>query len=90
MHTPDWGLFERPDRVEVVTMDMWRPYRDSVRRYLPHATIAIDRFNVVRMANQSLETVRKTLRQSLTQSERIQMKNDRFLMLGRVCELNDI
>jgi transposase len=48
------GYFNR-DLVRYVVMDMWRPYRQAVETMLPDATVVIDKFHVVRMANQSLD-----------------------------------
>ena len=44
--------------VQVVTMDMWRPYQRTVRKLLPHAAIVVDKFHVVRYAGEALEGVR--------------------------------
>jgi transposase len=51
--------------MKCVTMDMWQPYKDAVRDVMPKAVIVIDKFQVVRMANDCLETVRKDIRGSL-------------------------
>nr|WP_270376004.1 transposase [Enterococcus thailandicus] len=52
-------LTEIDDRhyIEYVTMDMWKPYKDAVNTVLPHAKIVVDKFHVVRMANQALDSV---------------------------------
>ena len=42
-------------QVKHVTMDMWRPYPGAVNAVLPHAIIAIDKFHVVKMANEAVE-----------------------------------
>lgn len=78
-------LSHLPDRVgvEIVTMDMWQPYRDAVRQTLPNAVIVVDKFHVVRMANLAVETIRKNIRKELDAKQRRQLKNDRFLMLKR-------
>ena len=34
------------DKVELVAMDMWRPYKDAVNIVIPHAKIVIDKFHV--------------------------------------------
>lgn len=39
-------------------MDMWQPYRDAVAQIIPHAQIIVDKYHIVRMANQSMESVR--------------------------------
>ncbi len=87
----DAYLSSLPDAqvIQVVTMDMWRPYRDGVRGHLPDAQVVIDKFHVVRMANQALETIRKAHRATLSHSDRIQLKQDRFLMLYRRSELDE-
>jgi transposase len=56
-----------PDKqwVELVTMDMWRPYKEAVNLVLPHAQIVVDKFHVLRLANAALETVRKEHRRQL-------------------------
>lgn len=78
-------LWRLPDRgsVELVAIDMWRPYRDAAHVSLPNATVVVDKFHVVRMLNNASETVRKALRSSLTKHQRRGLVNDRFLMLKR-------
>jgi transposase len=71
-----------------VAIDMWKPYRDAVNGVLPHSVVAIDKFHVVKMANSALEKYRKELRASLTSKQRIDLKNDRFLLLKRKSTLS--
>lgn len=47
-------------------MDMWVPYRDAVQTVLPDARIVIDKFHVVRLSNEAVEKVRRSLRRQLT------------------------
>lgn len=58
---------------------MWWPYRDAVTAVLPHAVI--DKFHVVKMANEAVERRRKDLRGQMTSGEIKELKKDRFLML---------
>jgi len=76
-------------KIEVVVMDMWRPYRLAVEAVLPNAQIVVDKFHIVRMANQALEQVRKDLRESLTDKKRRTLKRDRFILLHRKRDLSD-
>ena len=71
-----------------VAIDMWKPYRDAVNGVLPHSIVVIDKFHVVKMANSALEKYRKELRASLTTKQRIDLKNDRFLLLKRKSTLS--
>ena len=70
-------------------MAMWTPYRDAVRAVIPQAEIVVDKFHVVRMANEAMERVRKSLRESLTPKQRRGLMHDRFVLLKRERDLND-
>lgn len=75
--------------VQYVAMDMWTPYRDAVQAVIPDAKIVIDKFHVVRMANDAVEKVRKSLREQLTPKQRRGLMHDRFVLLKRERDLND-
>ncbi|AJE49794.1 transposase [Paenibacillus jamilae] len=85
-------LSRLPNRGQIryVTMDMWQPYKDAVRAILPKALIIVDKFHVVRMANQALETIRKQLREGLSPKERRGLMHDRFILLKRRIELTEM
>lgn len=69
-----------PDKhkVKVVTMDMWRTYKDVVNAQLLNWDIVVDSWHVVRMANDALETVRKKIRKDLNTRQRLKLKDDRL------------
>src|SRR5215472_8119817 len=48
---------KHPEMVEAVTMDLWNPYRLSVREKIPNACIIADKYHVLRLANDVVETV---------------------------------
>jgi transposase len=70
-------------RVQVVSIDMWRPYRDAAADVLPQAVVVIDKFHVIRMANDAMETVRKSLQRSMQDKSRRESKRNRYLLLRR-------
>lgn len=74
---------EGKDRIQYVAMDMWQPYRDACQAVIPQANIIIDKFHVLRMANDALERARKALRGSLTPRQRRGLMHDRFILLKR-------
>lgn len=76
-----------PEVVEGVAMDLWNPYRLSIREILPHACIIADKYHVLRLANKVVETVRKSLRASLAPAQQRQLKQDRKLLLKRERDL---
>jgi len=77
------------DNIEQVIMDMWRPYKDAVNAELPGRVIIIDKFHIVRMANESLEASRKAIRASLERKDRLKLKNEHFVLLKRSHSLSD-
>ncbi len=78
-----------PDRVQVVTMDMWKPYRDAVLDVLPNAACIVDRFHVVKIANHCLDAIRKSLREGMDAKQRRKLLRSRHLILRRRKSLND-
>lgn len=77
------------DNIELVAMDMWRPYKDAVNMVIPHAKIIIDKFHVVKLANEALEKIRKANRENVSAKERRQLMRDRYVLLKRHKDLND-
>ncbi len=65
-----------PDRetVKWVCTDMYRPFERPIASSLPNAQWAIDHFHLVGYANMALDSVRKTIQDSLTKRERIKTK----------------
>ncbi|MDD5513447.1 MAG: ISL3 family transposase [Candidatus Omnitrophica bacterium] len=84
-------LYKLPnkDKIELVTMDMWQPYRDAVKDILPQAAIVIDKFHVVRLAIQGMDTVRKQTRSHLTARQVRTLKRDRYILFHRKNELDE-
>ncbi len=74
-------------RVEWVAMDMYHVYRQVIQATLPQARIVVDRFHIQRMANEALERLRKRLRKTLPERQRLKLKDERFLLLRRQHDL---
>jgi transposase len=69
--------------VQVITMDMWRPYRDAALEVLPNAVCIVDKFHVVKLANHALDTIRKSFREGLDAKGRRKLLRSRHLLLKR-------
>jgi transposase len=80
---------EHRDRIEVICIDMWQPYREAARQCLPDAAIVIDKFHVVKMANEAIEQIRKELRAGLDDKQRRTLMHDRFILLKRRSDLSE-
>jgi transposase len=53
------------DSVQVVAIDMCSAYRAAVATHLPHATLVVDHFPVVQLANQVVSSVRRRVTATL-------------------------
>lgn len=42
------------EKVEVVTMDMWKPYLAAVQHAMPQAVVIVDKWHVMRLANDAI------------------------------------
>jgi transposase len=71
----------RSRRLEAVSLDMWRPYRDTVKVRAPQATICFDRFHVVQHLNAAVDEVRRALVRKLRDPQRYLVKGLRFVLL---------
>ena len=75
--------------ITCVCMDMWQPYKLACNDLLPHATVIVDHFHVVKIANTCLDTVRKELRANLSESARRGLMHDRYILLRRRADLTE-
>lgn len=84
-----FGTLKTPYAVEVVTMDMWAPYRDAVYQKLPNAVVVVDKFHVVKMANEALDSYRKALKEKIPKEVAKNLKSNRYLLLKREDQIRD-
>ena len=56
MRTPAWR-----DRIRYVAIDMCTVFVSAIRRYLPDATIVVDHFHIVKLANDTVAEVRRRI-----------------------------
>lgn len=77
------------EEIAYVAMDMWAPYRDAVLQVLPDAKIVIDKFHVVKMANEAVERIRKSFKAELSPKVRRTLMHDRYTLLKREVDLTD-
>ena len=67
--------------IKVVSMDMWRPYKEAVRQSLPHAEIVADRFHVMKQLNHQINIIRRALLKKADDDLAKVLKNSRWILL---------
>lgn len=80
-----FSQFDFMDRaeVEVVTQDMYWPYKTLNERFFRKATIVVDRFHVTRYADFAVSTVRKKIQNSVDKESRLALKGQIGLLQAR-------
>jgi transposase len=78
---------EERDKINVVAIGIWGPYRAAVSAQLPHATVIVDKCHVLRLANAAIDKTRQKLRETLRPKERRGLMHDRQILLKREHEL---
>lgn len=72
------------DKVETISMDMWKPYLSVASSFLPNAKIVHDRFHLVKYLNKAIDQVRK--REVKIHEE---LKNTKYILLKNKANLTD-
>ena len=77
------------ERIRCITIDMWGSYKDAVQGVLPNIPIVIDKFHVIKQVNTALDSIRVELSKDVPKSQRIHLKNSRWLMLTNADEMDE-
>jgi transposase len=76
------------ERIQYVAMDMWQPYRKACQEVIPGARIVIDKFHVVKLADDALDRGRRRLHETVSPRQRRGLANDRQVLLKRPTALS--
>ena len=74
-------------QLEVVVTDMFEAYLRLLGQIAPRTPVVIDRFHVVRMANDAMERVRRRVQLRLAPEERKRLKRERGVFLSNAADL---
>ncbi|MEX2530900.1 MAG: ISL3 family transposase [Gemmatimonadota bacterium] len=79
---PFWKRLKRSGgRIEAVAIDMSRAYINAVGTHLPEATVVFDRFHVVKLMNDKLSSLRRSLQRRAEEEAKEALKGSRWLLL---------
>ena len=66
----------------VAVMDMWKPFRQALRKHAPQAEIVLDKFHILRHLNETLDDVRRAEYARLQGEPRCFIKGNRYTLLS--------
>jgi len=78
-------LPEQLDNIGIVSMDMWKPYMNSVEEIIPQADIVHDKFHTAKYLNKAVDDVRKE-----EVKEQEILKNTKYLFLKDYTKLTEL
>lgn len=73
---------KRSAGIDVAVMDMWRPFRNSVGKNAPNASIVFDTFHIMRHLSDALDQVRRDEYKRLQGQDRSYIKGQRYTPLS--------
>ena len=71
----------RSATIQIVCLDMWKPYLKAVRDQARNAQVLFDRFHLVQHLNRAVDEVRRSAMRRLSGTQRATFKKTRFLLL---------
>lgn len=69
--------------IEIACMDMAPAYKYAMKELVPKAFCIIDKFHVIKKANEAMEAVRIKIKNSLTKEQKQLLKYDRWTLLHK-------
>jgi transposase len=85
---PFWEMLgRRKANIKVVCMDMGAAYQKAVRENLPNAEIVIDHFHVIKLVNDRVDRLRRSLFLTCPKVHRNVIKGCRYLLLKNEANL---
>lgn len=82
----DMGV-QRNRSVRLAVMDMWKPFRNSLRRNAPNAEIVYDKFHVLHHLSAALDLVRRMEYRRVAEEDRRFIKGQRYTLLSKEANL---
>lgn len=68
------------EKIEVATIDMAAGYRYAIQELIPKCFVVIDKFHVIKYAQEALRDVRVKIKKELTKEERRFLTKDRWVL----------
>jgi transposase len=69
-------------RIELAAMDMWKPFRNSLKKNAPQARIVFNKFHIMRHLADALDEVRRSEYRRLAGKDRAFIKGQRYTLLS--------
>ena len=79
---------ERCKTIELAVMDMWKPFRNVAKEYIPNVRIVFDKFHILRHLSDALDAVRREEYKRVSEKDRSFIKGQRYTLLSHKANLD--
>jgi transposase len=73
---------KKANRIELVVMDMWKAFYNSVKNNIPGANILYDKFHVLGHLSEAMDKVRRSEYKRVSKEDRTFIKGQRYTLLS--------
>jgi len=79
---------KRCRRMRLAVMDMWKPFRNSLRHHAPQAEVVFDKFHVIKHLSEALDLVRRMEYRRVADKDKRFIKGQRYTLLSHKANLD--
>jgi transposase len=79
----EWLGPKKTKRLRLAVMDMWKPFRNSVKKNAHQVRIIYDKYHIMKHLGTAMDTVRKQEQARMTESDRRFIKGQKYTLLSR-------
>ena len=77
-----WLLaYKHRDKIKIVSIDMWEPYKDAILEAVPGVVVNADRFHVMKNLNECLTKARRETQKALPKEKKDELKGSRWVIV---------
>jgi transposase len=73
---------EKSEKIRLAVMDMWKPFRNSLKNNAPNAAVLFDKFHIISHLGVALDEVRKSEYRRLPERGRKFIKGQKYVLLS--------
>lgn len=85
----EWLLaYKHRDKIKIVSIDMWEPYKDAVMEVIPGVVVNADRFHIMKNLNECLTKARRETQKELPKEKKEELKGSRWVITKNEENLN--
>ncbi len=79
--------YRQKKSIRYVSIDMWKPYAQAVRKKLPRSIVVVDRFHVMKQLNERIGQVRRRIQNKDTHMREV-LKGSRWILVKNRSDLS--